>query len=177
MTNTEEKCVVGILVPGGTLVKALDVCINGQDVYANYSDCSTPAAHMSYHASGQQHMKRGSRYVEWTGGPTGQMEPMKFFRTPPADVNTREDFFPIGWDVGKIPSVLPALNSKPDFLVDARCLAANSILAFYVSIVGNQVEKRSNVSGYPVVASHLFGSAIRVEIDAFIVSEESSNQV
>ena len=72
-----------IRTPSGNLVKAFDVRISGHDVYVIYSDCSVRAAHSSYHASGQYHIKIGKRYVQPDGGPTATMEPMKLFRTPP----------------------------------------------------------------------------------------------
>ena len=74
-----NKCVVAIRTPSGNLVKAFDVRISGHDVYVIYSDCSVRDAHSSYHASGQYHIKIGKRYVQWDGGPTATMEPMKLF--------------------------------------------------------------------------------------------------
>jgi len=165
----KETCLVGIKAPSGNVVKAFDVNIKGNDVYVNYSDSSVAAAHGSYHASGQQHIKIGRNYVEWTGGPSGQMEPMKLFRTPPSDVTSREDFFPIGWEIRKLASVLPGLNSQPDMLVDVSGEDGDSILGLYLSVLGKGVGSRSSISGYRVLRSHKFGDAVEVEIDAFIV--------
>jgi hypothetical protein len=36
--RSEERCVVGVRVLGGAIVKAFDVCIKDEDVYVNYSD-------------------------------------------------------------------------------------------------------------------------------------------
>ena len=104
-----ESCVVGVQL-ATSIVKALEVCISGEgDVYVNYSMSELPEAHASYHSSGQQHIKKGGKYVEWNGGPTGYFEPMKLFRTRPRDVITRADCgSTIGWEVVKL-SVLPSL--------------------------------------------------------------------
>lgn len=64
-----KHCVVGIRTANGDLRQAFDVRIEGNDIYVNYSDCSTPEAHKSYHASGQSHTKKGGRYIEWDGVP------------------------------------------------------------------------------------------------------------
>lgn len=169
MANIKETCTVGIVVPGIGNVRAFEVCIDGQNVYVNYADCSAPDVHGSYHASGQVHFKIGRSYINWTGGPTGGMESMKFFRMSPGTVDAREDFWNSGWEVCKLHSILPALNSKADFLVNAQNLDGSSILGLFVSVVGDKVPTRSSVSGYPVVASHRFGNSVRVDIDAFIV--------
>jgi hypothetical protein len=101
-----ESCIVAIQL-SASIVKALEVRVSGAgDVYANYSMSGLPEAHASYHASGQQHVKKGGKYVEWTGGPTGTFEPMKLLRTPPKEVITRADCGnTIGWHVAKLHSL------------------------------------------------------------------------
>jgi hypothetical protein len=92
--KADQICIVGIRTPKGSTVKAFDVCIRGEELYTNYSDCTTREAHASYHKSGQYHMKREKQYIEWTGGASGQMEPMKLFRMPPGLVTDRGPNFP-----------------------------------------------------------------------------------
>jgi hypothetical protein len=75
-----ETCIVGVQL-AASVVEALNIHVTDQgDVYANYSMSGVPEAHASYHASGQQHFKKGGKYVEWNGGPTGDFEPMKLYR-------------------------------------------------------------------------------------------------
>jgi hypothetical protein len=165
------KCVVGVRTPSGNTVKAFDVCIDGHDVYVNYSDCSTPEAHASYHESGQYHMKKSKGYIQWDGGLAGEMQPMKLFRTSPQRVKERSNFWTVGWYVAKLDHVLPTLDGTADMLVDAGKLQGNSILGFEASVVGGEARKRDNIVGYAIIDSHQFGGALRVEIDAFVISE------
>lgn len=171
MTGESNKCIVGIRTAGGKTLKAFDVCIRGKDVYANYSDCSTPEAHTSYHESGQHHTKKGRKYIEWTGGPTGQMEPMKLYKTPPGLVRGRTPFWIVGWEVPKLHSILPILNTSADMVVDATQLEPDSILAFEASVVGQKTRKQTDIVGYPIIASHQFGETVLVEICSFVVRE------
>jgi len=175
-TISVEKCVVGIREPGGTLVKAFEVCIKGgADIYVNYADSSTPEAHVSYHASGELHFKIGGHYVKWDGGPKGEMEPMRLARVQPRKVEGRGEVCPIGWEVSKLACVLPALESTPDMLVDAQELAGDSVLAFQVSAVGDEAESRKSIVGFPVVATHRFGAKLGAEIEAFVLSAETAS--
>src|SRR5690349_6865233 len=124
-----EECVVGVRTPSGALVKAFDVVIKGEDVYVNYSDSSTPSAHGSYHASGQQHTKIGRDCIKWDGGSTGAFEPIKFFRAPPRSVNIRRRVWVIGWELSQLENALPKLVSS-DVEIAAQNLTANEILGF-----------------------------------------------
>ena len=168
--RSEERCVVGVRVPSGAMVKAFDVCIKDEDVYVNYSDSSVAAAHKSYHASGQQHMKIGTEYVKWSGGSTGDMEPMKIFRSPVGVVSGRNDFWTIGWEISKIESILPTLVDA-DMIVDAKALRGDLILGLQVSILGTESKNRESIFGFPIVVSHCFGSIVRAEITAFTVTQ------
>ncbi len=166
------ECIVGIRTLTGFLVKAFDVRIVGEDIYVNYSDCSTPEAHSSYHASGQYHTKVGGQFIKWTGGLSGDMEPMKLYRTPPGSVTGRSGCWTVGWETRKLDAVLPSLSSDPDMLVDARTLdGTESILAFEVSVVGYQARARDNIVGFRVIDSHRFGKPVQVEIEAFVLDE------
>jgi len=165
-------CVVGVRTLSGQLVKAFDVRIATEDIYVNYSDCSTPEAHSSYHASGQHHTKVGGQFIEWTGGPTGDMEPMKLYRTRPGLVTARTGCWTVGWETRKLDVILPSLSSHADMLVDAPLLDETaSILAFEVSVVGNDARKRTDIVGFRIIGSHRFGRAVQVEIDAFVLDE------
>ena len=164
----DQICIVGIRTPKGSVVKAFDVCIRGEELYTNYSDCATPEAHASYHKSGQYHMKRQKQFIEWTGGPSGQMEPMKLFRTPPGLVADRGHFWTIGWHVANLDSVLPPLTGNADMIVDATRLEPHMILGFEASVVGKEARERKNVVGFPIIASHIFGGAVSVEICSFV---------
>jgi hypothetical protein len=144
--------------------------MGGKDVYVNYADSKTPEAHGSYHDSGQLHFKIGRQYIEWTGSPSGTSEPMRFRQTPPGNVDTSEDFFPIGWEVSRLSSVLPPLNFDADMLVDAQELPANSLLGLYVTVLGISTRSRATISGFPIIATHQFGTGVRAEIEAFLVS-------
>jgi hypothetical protein len=82
-----EKCVVGICLQRIT-VKAFEVCIKKTDVYINYLMPGTGEAHCSYHASGQQHTKKGGKY-EWKRMHSGQWERIVEFKMEPGKVITR----------------------------------------------------------------------------------------
>jgi hypothetical protein len=167
-----ETCVVAVQLFASCVLKALEVCIADKgDVYVNYSMAGLPEAHASYHASGQQHIKKGNKYVEWNGGLTGNFEPMKLYRTPTRQVITREDCgSTVGWKVANL-SVLPILTKPADMVVDACSLPKNSILAFEVAVIGQWAKDRRTVSGYPILSTHRFGVGVRVEVNAFEVSE------
>jgi len=165
---SKEICVVGIKVPNGSMVKTFDVCIKGEDVY-NYSDSGVATAHGSYHASGQQHTKIGRKYVDWTGEPTGDMEPTKIFREPTGMVSGRNDFWTIGWEVSKLGTILPPLDNA-DMVVDARALRGDIILGLKVSVVASGTKDKASIVGYPVIASHRFGKSLCAEVLAFTVT-------
>lgn len=166
------KFVLGIRTPSGKSVKAFDVCIKGEDVYVNYSDCSTPEMHKSYHASGQQHVKMSKQYVKWTGGPTGQWEPMKLFHTPPGLVSGRSDCFTAGWEISKLDQILPPLQESDDLMVDVQNPGTALVLCFQVSVIGPEAMNLKSILGFPIVATQQFGSSTRVEINAFTMAPE-----
>ncbi|PYX72610.1 MAG: hypothetical protein DMG72_14430 [Acidobacteria bacterium] len=168
-----NKCVVAIRTPSGNLVKAFDVRISGHDVYVIYSDCSVRDAHSSYHASGQYHIKIGKRYVQWDGGPTATMEPMKLFRTPPGLITGRVACWTVGWEICRLDAVLPRLDSA-DMIVDTQSLSPHLILGFEVTVVGDEAKKRETIVGFPIIASHQFGNSVCTEIDAFVLTEEEN---
>jgi hypothetical protein len=167
-----ETCIVGVQL-AASIVKALTLRVSDQgDVYANYSMSGVPEAHASYHASGQQHLKKGGSYVEWDAGPNGAMEPMKIFRMRPGEVITRVDCGnTIGWEVKKLATVLPVLSEPADMLVDARALDGDSILGFRANVIGPWAKPVRSVSGFPVVGVHKISGAVQVELIAFVVSE------
>ncbi len=145
------------------------MCIKGEDVYVNYSDSRTPAAHGSYHASGQKHTKIGREYVKWDAGPSGNLEPMKLFRTPTRHVIDRSRCWTIGWEVTKLDCTLRRVVSA-DVVIPAQKLGPNEIIGLEVSVVGKHAQLRSDIVGFPIIARHQFGSGTRVEIEAFVVS-------
>lgn len=166
-----DQRVVGIRTPAGSLVKGFDVCIKGEDVNVNYSDSHTPATHGSYHASGQKHTKIGREYVKWDVGPGGKFVPMILRRTPTRQVLDRSRCWVVGWNVPDLDNdLLPKLVSA-DIVIPAQRLQANETLGLEVSIIGSRAKSRSEILGFPIIARHQFGSATRVEIEAFVVSE------
>ena len=171
MMGDRDRCVVAIRTPIG-IVKAFDICIRGEDVYTNYSDTITPEAHASYHKSGQYHFKKGKRYIEWDGGPTGEMEPMRVNKIPPGRVRGRIRFWTGGWEVPNLSSELPPLDGDADLIVDATHLDADSILAFEAYVIGQEATALSNIVGYPIIAWHRFGTSPLVEICSFVVRGE-----
>jgi len=156
----------------GSIVKALNLRVSDHgDVYTIFSMSDVPEAHASYHASGQQHLKKGRSYIEWNAGPTGAMEPMKILRMKPGEVITREDCGnTIAWEVKKLATVLPVLSTPADMLVDARALDGDSLLGFRADVVGPWAKPVRSVSGFPVVGVHTFSGAVQVELIAFVVS-------
>ena len=166
---TDQTCIVAIRTPNGNTVKAFDMCIRGEEVYTNYSDCNTPEAHSSYHKSGQRHFKKEKKYIEWDGGPSGRMEPMKVYRIPPGKVRGRSKCWSAGWPVSSLDVVLPTLTDNAGMIVDAQTIEPDSYLTFEAYVVGPEAKMLSTVVGYPVIATHRFGSNVVVEICAFVV--------
>ena len=164
------SCTVGVQL-AASVVKALRIRISDEaDVYIHYSMQGLKDAHASYHASGEQHIKKNRKHVEWNGGSTGQFEPMRIYRARPDQVITRVDCGgTIGWEVVKL-CVLPILTRRPDMMVDARYLPHDSIVAFIVEVVGQWVNPRRSVSGYPILQTYRFGHPVQVEVNAFEVS-------
>jgi hypothetical protein len=150
---------------------AFDVNVKGKNVYVNYNPNER---HTSYHASGQHHVKKGRDYVKWTGGASGTWEPMVQCNPKPSDVHDRQWVSTIGWEIKDIPSVLPVVDMAGDFSIDATHLPGSSILAFEVSIVGPRARDRAEIVGFPVLQRHRIPGSAAVEIEAFLLSEESN---
>ena len=168
-----NSIVVAIKTPTGKLVKGFDVCNKGSDVYVNYSDSSTPSAHTSYHASGQLHFKKGGDYIEWTGGPSGAMEPMKLFRKPPSSITgtQRAEFWTVGWEIAQLDHILPVLIGAPDMTVDASKENPSFILGLKASLVGPHAPKKNNEVGFPIIALQTFPRTLNIEIYSFLIGE------
>lgn len=82
----------------------------------------------------------------------------------------RSGCWTVGWEIQKLDAILPTLSSDPDMVVDTRALKGTElVLAFEVSVVGREARKRDNIVGFRIIASHQFGEAVRVEIDAFVL--------
>jgi hypothetical protein len=169
--NNVEKHVVAIRTPSARILKAFDVGIDGENVYANYSSHQTREAHSSYHASGWQHTKVGGQKPEWDGGLTGRMEPMRFLRMRPGLVTTRSEYYRIGWPIGELDATLFPLVETAHMLVDTQDHGANVILGFVASVFGPRARERSHIVGFPIIASQIFGSSTRVEVTAFVLTE------
>jgi hypothetical protein len=160
-----DSFVVGVQL-ASSIVKAISFRISPKgDVYANYSMDGIPEAHASYHASGQQHIKKGRKY-----SPQG-----KRFKMPPTEVVTRvlcqEDS--IAWKVAKLGNVLPVLNEAADMIVDARGLSDESLLLFKAWVIGNWVREHRPRPGFRKIKADRFGTNVRVEIEAYEVSPDA----
>jgi hypothetical protein len=167
-----QKYVVAVKTPSGKMVKVFDVCIKGSNVYLNYSDASTPEYHKSYHSSGQQHFKIGGKYVEWTGGISGQMEPMKLIRELPAKVTGRSDFCTIGWKIFQLEQALPMLQESSAMTIDAHNIDSDNV-CFHIDVIGDEARNPTSMLGFPIFASQQFGTgAPRIEIFAFAITSE-----
>jgi len=164
--NSGLSCLVAFQIPCRSLT-ALDIRIKGDDVYVNYD--TAKKKHISYHASGQRHTKRGKDYVFQFAGPSGRPEPVKHFRPRPDSVEDRENVASIGWRVDSLGEVLPTADRTPDVLIDATGLAPSSSLAIIVDIVGRLAAPLHEIAGYPILKSHRFSGMVTVEIIAFSV--------
>jgi hypothetical protein len=146
------------------LIKAFEMSVKGNNLYLNYSDSNTCEAHCSYHASGQKHTKIGGRYVEWTGGPSQKMERMILSVTPPRKVRDR-----LGWPIGELDQILPALNRKADMIVLTRELDPSFILGFRIDVIGPYAKQLHYIVGYPILDTQQFSAnGLRAEINAFL---------
>lgn len=171
----EGTCVVAIR-QGERDWLALEVCIKDADLYVNYfAPDGTPAwlalshwkkAHTSYHASGQQHIKKGRDYVYWTDGPAGEWCPIELLKQPPGTVADREECSTIGWMIGELDSKLPLATIGADMVVDGSALPRSSYLVFEVSVVGPATTARTEVLGFQVLQRHRVSNGLVVEIEA-----------
>lgn len=165
---SEKCCRIGVRV-NGQVKTALEICIKNGNVYVNYFNRDGVAhAHTSYHASGQQHIKKNDDYIYWTGGPSGKWEPMKWFREKPTEVEGREDVSVIGWEVMSLPSVLPSLRSDKIFEVPTGF----TIIGFKTTVVGSKAAERKSIFGFPVLNRHRFSNAVKIEVEMFGINEE-----
>ena len=94
---------------------------------------------------------------------------MKFYRMPPRSVKIRSPFWKIGWVLSELER-LPKLVSS-DVVIAAQKLTANEILGFEISVIGNAATPRPHILAFPVIDRHQLGNAIRVEVEAFLVSQ------
>lgn len=175
--NTEKCCLIAVRVCGQERA-AVKVCIRNSNVYVNYFDRDgKQQLHTSYHASGQKHHKKNRDYVYWTGGVSGKWEPMKWFKTPPAQVMGRERVSVIGWEVGSLVSVLPSLI--PQTRAEILELPAEpefTIVGFEISVVGTDAQPRDNILGFPIFWHCRISDAISVEVEAFGINEALVDQ-
>ena len=154
------------------IVTALEVCLRGSDIYVNYfAKEGTKIAHTSYHSSGQRHIKKKNDYVCWTGGPSGDWEPMKEFKTPPTMVAGREHVATIGWNVSDLQSVLPLICGQAGTTVQIPSEPHFDVVGLEVSILGLGATPRPEICGFPVIHRHWIRNDIAVEIEAFGLNE------
>ena len=167
----DRACLVAIR-HGGQERLALKVRVKGSNVYINYfAPDGTKQAHTSYHASGQEHIKKGRDYVYWSDDPAGEWRPLKVFKQPPGAVADREECSTIGWGIGSLPSRLPVATGPVEMVVDASALPASSILALVVSVIGAGATERPDVLGFPVVQRHRVSNGVVLEIEAILLDE------
>ncbi len=154
-----ETCVVGVQLGSSVVVRPFGVRISDAvDVYVNYSMASVPEAHVSYHASGQRHAKKGGKHA-----PDGMTQTM-----PPKYVVKRKTCRDsIAWKIAELRTALPTLTGTADMVVNARGLSQSALLLFNTWVVGNWAKEHHARPGFTRIKSHRFGSAMRVEIEAF----------
>jgi hypothetical protein len=79
-----ESCLVGVQL-ATSIVRALEVRISdASDVYVDYSMAGSSGAHISYHASGQRHTKRGREYAFQFIGSSGVHNPSNISSRDPS---------------------------------------------------------------------------------------------
>jgi hypothetical protein len=168
----KQSCLVGVQLVT-SIVKALEVCISDAgDVYVDYSMLGSPGAHISYHASGQRHSKKGRDYAFRFIGASGQPEPVKHIWPRPVSVKDRANVASMGWLVGALCELLPQADRMPEMLVDARTPDPSSNLAVLVDVVGPEALALwlgQEIAGFPILKSHRFSGTVTVEIVAFSV--------
>lgn len=171
---SKEVSIVGVRFAGQNWA-VLEVRIKNSNVYVNYfQKDGTAKAHTSYHASGQSHIKKGSDYVYWTGGGSGQWEPMKQFKMPPTKVIGREKVSVIGWEVASLGSVLPPLSPETEVLLEIPSEPEFSILGFEISVVGREAIPRTDILGFPVLTTKRISNGVAVEIEVFALKHETA---
>jgi len=143
------------------------------DVYVNYLG-DTAQRHTSYHASGQRHQKKRKQYIQWNAVSPAQWKPMKDAKGKPIAIFGREHVAVWGWEIQKIPEVLPLVQVQREMNIDISPLShsAQNIVPLEVSILGGDAQERHDIYGFPIVLKHrLSNGQIFVEIEAFWIDE------
>ena len=152
---------------------ALEICIKGDDVYVNhFLRDGRKQAHVSYHSSGQRHIKTNGDYVKWTGSPDGSWQPLKIFEERPATVVGRVHIDFVMWEVKSLSSVLAPLTQPADIVIDAEDLPGASLLALECSLVGPAAVSRDELLGFQVLQRYRLSGSLVVEVEAVHIVED-----
>lgn len=172
-SKPKRVCCLIVVHKGIKWRRALEVCIKNRNVYVHHFDRKgRKIAHISHHASGQQHIKKNNNYVLWTGGPTGKLEPMKFPKTAPSRVVGRETVTGMGWAVDRIMADLPSVSKgTTSQVLELPPELEADILYLQCSIVGTNEPSRDQVNGFPVIWRHRFTNGVTVEVEAVAVHQ------
>lgn len=155
------------------LRRAIEVCVKNGNVYVtSYDRQGKDLAHTSQHASGQRHFKVKERYVQWTGGPSGQWEPMIRMLTPPKKVIERAEIAFHGWAIDSIPH-LPEAKESRDVVIFECPEQEMHILMLGTSVVGPHGKERNDRDGFPVLWRHRFSHGITIEVEAIAIYIEN----
>lgn len=153
----------------------LYAAIKNGNVYLHYLDrTGTEVGHVSQHVSGQRHFRRANgEYVKWTGGVTGEWEPMKLQRTPPAQVTERDEIGAFGFGFAELLNLPDCPDNQANVvLCELPSNCQPEMLVFQVSIVGPAAVARGMANGnFPVVWRARLGNGIAVEVEAIAVNQ------
>ena len=149
--------------------EAIDVNIvperGGHNIYVNFKG-PNDGAHISYHASGQHHMKIGRKYVTMNGGENAKM---LRHTCPPNSVSERQSPEPVGWARPQI-EALTVCARPADISFDVSDLRQDQIVGLVVSVIGAAEPPRETTDdGYRIIGRFRFSDTITVEIEAFLI--------
>jgi hypothetical protein len=175
MSTNSKKLQVGFHVNNEIRV-GLEINLSGANMYGNFLPKGKANAHFSYHEGGELHFKNHQKYLEWKGGISGNWEPMKFERTPTAEVENRQDIS-TGWETAKLETVLPVYNPASGKDVHAFEIPESQnflIMGLIVSIIGSSaIERQDDVGLFWIFDRHRFSNGIlTAEIEAFGVPHD-----
>jgi hypothetical protein len=148
---------------------AVEVHLSRANLYGLYFP-ERNESHFSYHQKGELHFQKKGKYLQWTGGNSGDWEDMRLRRTPPKEVSDREDIS-MAWETDKMESVLPAYDPASGKEVHAFEIpdpSKFSAVGLIVSVIGSAAAERQDHVGFPIFDRHQFTNGIlTAEVEAF----------
>jgi hypothetical protein len=151
-------------------LSAFQVNIEASDVYINIYDkdgSCQEREHVSYHASGQQHIKLGKDYRFQISDASGSSSPLIWFAPKPSDVMERQQIIGLVWflndyfGLGSWPiEVVPTAE-----IIDVPESAAYDKVLFQFNVVDCRSKPRADYFGHTIFWRKTLQDSVSVEIE------------